>query len=305
VRENRTQGSVRGLPDNRQFYLDYKMKIELANRLHQLKTRMNHSLQSRKNCHCHIIGADEKNKPYLIGTGVVLDFDSNIYIATAAHVIDENEITTIYTFLGGKQLIIEGEVYSTIKPGNDRNNDKLDIAIYKVADSLIQKFRDSYTPVTLKDIDVDDVPQSKKYYAFIGHPTNKTKPKHQTTIIKSETFSYFGSKASSSAYDQLSLTPYSHIVVGFDPNKCLDENGDRYNFPKAKGMSGGGVWLLEDLNNHSSQSYVNKLVGIGIEDHKNPKVMVGTRIGAVIEAIKNKYPDCKGLPQTNFTINDV
>ncbi len=172
-------------------------------------------------------------------------------------------------------------------------------------DSFIQKIRDSYTPVTLKDIDVGDIPQTKKYYAFIGHPANKTKPKHKTTIINSEIFSYFGSKASSSAYDQLSLTPYSHIVVEFDPNKCFDENGDRYNFPRAKGMSGGGVWLLENLNNHSSQLYVSKLVGIGIEDHKNPKVMVGTRIGAVIEVIKTKYPDCKGLPQTNFTINNV
>ncbi len=52
------------------------MKMELTKRLHLLKMRMNQSLQSRKNCHCPIIGADEKGKPYLVGTGVVLDFDS-------------------------------------------------------------------------------------------------------------------------------------------------------------------------------------------------------------------------------------
>ena len=131
------------------------------------------------------------------------------------------------------------------------------------------KFRNSYTPVTIKDIEVNDIPAAKKYYAFIGHPTNKTKPKYGTTTIKSETFSYFGTVASSNAYEQLSISQYSHIAVGFDPKKCFDEKGIRYNFPKAKGMSGGGVWLLEDLNKHSSQSHVNKLVGIGIEDHKN------------------------------------
>lgn len=70
-------------------------------------------------------------------------------------------------------------------------------------------------------------------------------------------------------------------------------------------MSGGGVWLLENLNNHSSQSDVNKLVGIGIEYHKNPKVMVGTRIGAVVEAIKTKFHDFKNLPKTNFKLNSV
>ena len=38
----------------------------------------------------------------------------------------------------------------------------------------------------------------------------------------------------------------------------------------------------------SSQSFVNKLVGIGIEAHNDPKVMVGTRIGAAIEVINNE-----------------
>ena len=281
------------------------MKTELKKRLQLVKSRMNHALQSRKNCHCPIIGANERSKPYLVGTGVVLDIDSKIFIATAAHVFDENEITTIYTFLERKNQIIEGEIYSTTKPENDRNKDKIDIAIYKVDDDLIPKFRTSYTPVTIEEINVNDIPETKKYYAFIGHPTNKTKPKYGTTIMKSEVFSYFGTIAPKKAYDQLSLSTFSHIVVGFDPNKCIDENGTRYNFPKAKGMSGGGVWLLENLNNHSSQSHINKLVGIGIEDHKNPKVIVGTRIGAVVEAIRSKFPDCKNLPKTNFKRNSV
>ena len=228
-----------------------------------------------------------------------------MFIASAAHVFDENDITTIYTFLDGEQQIIEGEVHVTTKPENDRNKDKLDVAVFKVSNTLIPKFRTSYTPVTIKDIEVNDVPKGKKYYAFIGHPANKTKPKYGTTKTKSEVFSYFGTVASSNTYEQLSIFPYSHIIVGFDPKKCLDENGTRCTFPKAKGMSGGGVWLLEDLNKHSSQSHVNKLVGIGIENHKNPKVMVGTRIGAVIEFIKRKFPDCKNLPETNFEINGV
>lgn len=281
------------------------MNIEIYKRLQIVKTRINRSLQAMKNYHCPIIGADEKSKPYLVGTGVVLDIVSKLFIVSAAHVFDENDITTIYTFLNGEQQIIEGEVHVTTKPENDRNKDKLDVAVFKVSDSLISKFRTSYTPVTIEDIEINDIPASKKYYAFIGHPANKTKPKYGTTKINREVFSYFGTVASSNTYEQLSFSTYSHIVVGFDPKKCIDENGKRCTFPKAKGMSGGGVWLLEDLNKHSSQSHVNKLVGIGIENHKNPKVMVGTRIGAVIEVIKRKYPDCINLPETNFKIHGV
>lgn len=278
------------------------MKIELDNRSMIIKTRINQSLQDRKNCHCPIIGSDEKSEPYLVGTGVILDFDSQLFIASAAHVFDEKDITTIYTFLDGNLQIIEGEVYATTKPENDRNKDKVDVAVFRVNDSLMPKFRSSYTPVNIEDIDVHDFPLANKYYAFIGHPKNKTKLKYGTTTIKRETFSYLGTVAPSNAYEQLSISPLFHIAIDFDPKKCIDENGSKYNFPKAKGMSGGGVWLLEDMTKHSSKSYVNKLVGIGIEDHKEPKVMVGTRIGAVIEVIKRNYTHCKNLPETNFQI---
>jgi hypothetical protein len=281
------------------------MEKELTKRLKFIKSRMNIALQTRKACHCPIIGADEGSKPYLVGTGVVLNINSEIFIASAAHVFDENVTTSIYTFLEGKDQIIEGQIQATSKPGNDRDKDKIDIAIYKVDDSLIPKFISTYCPVTIGEIDVNDIPNSKKYYAFIGHPTNKTKPKFRTTKMKSEMFSYMGTIATEKAYQQLKLSKYSHIVIDFDPKKCIAEDGTICTFPKPRGMSGGGVWLMEDLNSHSSQSYVNKLVGIGIEDHKNPKVMVGTRIGAVVEVIKNRFPEYKNLPKTNFNINSV
>lgn len=132
-------------------------------------------------------------------------------------------------------------------------------------------------------------PQQKKIYGFIGYPKNKTKPKYGTTFIEGKLFSYSGTIVSLNTYKQLSISPHSHIVIGFDPKRSLDEKGETYTFPEAKGMSGSGVWLLENLNNKSSNSDVNKLVGIGIEYHKEPKVMVGTRIRAVIEIIKRKF----------------
>ena len=169
-----------------------------------MKARINQALQDRKNCHCPIIGADEKSKPYLVGTGVVLYIDSKLFIASAAHVLDENAITTMYTFLNGKQQIIEGEVHVTTKPENDRNKDKIDVAIFRVSDRLIPEFRTSYTPVTIEDIEVNDIPASKKYYSFIGHPTNKTNPKYGTTKIKRAVYSFFGNVAHSNTYDRLS-----------------------------------------------------------------------------------------------------
>jgi hypothetical protein len=138
------------------------MKNERYRRMRIIKLRINQSLQDRKNCHCPIIGVDEKLDPYLVGTGIILDIDSKIFIASAAHVFDENDRTTIYTFLDGTQQIIKGEFYATMKPENDRKKDKIDVAVFKVPDSLMPKFRDSYTPVTIGDIEADDTPSTKK-----------------------------------------------------------------------------------------------------------------------------------------------
>ncbi len=190
-------------------------------------------------------------------------------------------------------------------PENDRDKDRFDIAIFRVNNDQDSAFRSAYKPLSIEDIDVNDIPSEKKYYAFVGHPTNKTKLRYGTLIVKSEMYSYTGSVADNSAYEELSLFPFFHVVVNFDSTKCLNRQGERYNFPKVKGMSGGGVWLLEDLNLHSSKSHINKLVGIGIECHNTPKVLVGTRIGAVIELIKSKFDNCEDLPEINFKIKET
>ena len=109
-----------------------------------IKSKINQELQSKMHCHCPLLGADEKGKPYLIGTGIVLDIDDNIFIATAAHVIDERKTTSIYTFLDDKDKEIVSIFHSTIKPDDDRSKDKIDISICKVEDSLVSKFRSNY-----------------------------------------------------------------------------------------------------------------------------------------------------------------
>jgi hypothetical protein len=281
------------------------MEKEIQKRLDIVKSRMNDVLQSRKSAHCAILGHNQKLEPYLIGTGVILEVNSMLFIVSAAHVFDEKDSTTLYLFLDEQVLPVNGELYCTVKPNNNRIEDKIDVAVLRVDNNQEVQIRKLYKPVLIDEVDVNDIPSNKKYYAFIGHPENKTKLKHGTFKVKSEMFSYGSFVADSSTYKQLALLPDFHVVVDFDERKCIDENGNRYSFPDAHGMSGGGVWLVENLNYNSSESQINKLVGVGIEIHKSPKALVGTRIGAVIEMIKTKFDGCQNLPKTNFIINDV
>jgi hypothetical protein len=68
-------------------------------------------------------------------------------------------------------------------------------------------------------------------------------------------------------------------------------------------MSGGGIWLLEDMSKPFAQSHIGKLAGIAIEYHKNKSLLVGTSVEAVIAAIAHNYPSiASDLPSTSFRV---
>lgn len=109
--------------------------------------------------------------------------------------------------------------------------------------------------------------------------------KYGTKILRSKICEHTDTIVSKEIYSKLGFEIDSNIIINFKRN----------NFPKPHGMSGGGVWL-------KNISYMPKLVGICIEYDKKLKVMIGTRIGAVIEAIRNRYSNYVELPKTNFQI---
>jgi hypothetical protein len=62
--------------------------------------------------------------------------------------------------------------------------------------------------------------------------------------------------------------------------------------PDPHGMSGGGVWRIDDLQ--ASNDPTLRLVGIIIEHHPQPHhTMIATRIGIAFEGIARLYPELR------------
>lgn len=73
-------------------------------------------------------------------------------------------------------------------------------------------------------------------------------------------------------------------------------------FPDPWGMSGGAVFRLADLTALNTSSFTPKLVGIAMEYHTNPKVLVSVNIAFVIEALRSKFPNPDSLLPRSHTL---
>src|ERR1043166_4650047 len=74
-----------------------------------------------------IYGADDRRNPRHIASCVLLRVAESHFLVTAAHVLDENELTTLYTFGSGKLRSVSGVSYRSSPPAGVRANDKDDI----------------------------------------------------------------------------------------------------------------------------------------------------------------------------------
>lgn len=195
--------------------------------------------------------------------------------------------------------MIVGDVHQSSKSAG-RDNDRIDIGILDVTSSK-EAFLRSYSAVDVRYIDCKDIPADKKYYAFIGYPSSRCKPIYGSRKMKMERWAYWNSISPPATYSHLGLEVGHHIIVPFDRKRCVNRTKKQEAFANPQGISGGGVWLVEDLNQNSSSASQNRLVGIGIEYHKDDRALVGVNIGSVISAFGVACPDLiSHLPATRF-----
>lgn len=68
---------------------------ELEERVAAIKRRIRSSLDSLANYQCPILGVDRRDKPFVIGSSVIMSISDRLFLASAAHVFDENEHSSL------------------------------------------------------------------------------------------------------------------------------------------------------------------------------------------------------------------
>src|SRR5713101_5223842 len=124
---------------------------------------------------CPLYGADIRGLPRLIGSGVLIKVASRSIMATAGHVLDENEHSNFYV-AGRHELVeLEGSMHSSVAPQAGREGDNIDLGFIILSDRLATELGQRFTFLSAEAIDAQDLPLAHQLYAFIGYPVTLNK----------------------------------------------------------------------------------------------------------------------------------
>lgn len=232
-----------------------------------------------------IYGATVKGIPEHIGSAILLQIDELHFLATAAHVLDHNENTSLY--LGGDEFILlEFESLSTASPGGNRDNDHVDFAIAQIDDAIVSRLTEAMF-ITKDDISPYVGSTEGRIYSCLGYPNSKNKTNPYKGIKVTPMLGLYTSVGRSSSKLRAIADDQVHILIDHDAKYSCDESGKRVSSIALPGFSGGAII---DLGRISPDTIASppppKLAALLIEAHAKEKVILGTRLATILSAVR-------------------
>ncbi len=226
-----------------------------------------------------------------VGSGVLVRISDEIFLLTAAHVVDWSERGALCIPSNAGIVPIEGFVVSVETPkGVTRSKDKIDLAYYKLSKSLAASLHQSLHPLERSNLWLTDNTLNDDIYTFSGFPISKSRSKEKT--VSTELFSYSGHAAIDEKYENLGYDKDTNIVINYRLKKAVSPDGVKINPPHPRGISGGGIFRWpKDVGRHSLQELQRSLVGIAHTYLKQQNCLIGTRLNLYYQLIAQNNPD--------------
>ena len=235
---------------------------------------------------------DEKSRPVLVGSGVLVALAEIRFLLTAGHVFDLNATGQLIVGVSPELFTIAGRPsrwrsIGAVKPSDD----KIDIAAIRVEggpwDALpMDRF------LNWQSIDTAIPIAARQSYALIGFPHSVNRKAIHGERIKSAAFRFAGLECEPAAYTDEEVDANQNVMLGFEKNAMWGVEGRR-NAPDLYGASGCGLWRFGRRIRGSFRP--PKLSAIATEWHPKGKHrhILGTRITFIIGALADKYEDVR------------
>jgi len=237
-----------------------------------------------------ILGSTERGKPCSVGSGILFGVGNERFLITAAHVLDENKITTLY-LPGNSELVeLSGQSRVSKPPQNNRELDHLDTAYVRLSEQIVSHLNRVYWFLPPQLVDVNDVSTPGKHYMFTGYPHKAVGAVYGTRKIAAQLHSFTDHASEVAKYAEVDATPAANILINFDEKRVKDEKGRAVTPKERQGMSGGGVWNI-GAGPHQAGLPKTRLCGVAIEHHKKQKCLVATKINFALESIRSDFPN--------------
>jgi hypothetical protein len=119
-----------------------------------------------------LYGRSERNELELLGSGVLLRVENEVFLLTARHVLDALPTQSRYIAVGDNVNILDAVYSSTKSLEEGREYDPFDLAYFHLGSSLVGKLG-SNKPISMNDLDLENYSTSGQVYLIIGFPVSK------------------------------------------------------------------------------------------------------------------------------------
>lgn len=258
-----------------------------------LKERADQAAVDFKNSFRLVYGADEsyKPRPEATGTCFFLKVRGACYLVTAAHVLDDAQVSTLYVAAGGEGHPIVGEFTVTIAPESDRGNDRLDFAFRRLDEADVVKLHDVHF-IDAIEISENRADSSERFYIVMGFPVSLNKKFSATErVVRSRAWQFqdMGFVPDAQELEKIGCNVDQHLFLKYS-NQTSDYEGIVQNSLSPKGVSGGPLFDLGRPSPNSFRPEASKrglLAGMFIEKRTHSNTMVFTKIQVIVRAIEN------------------
>lgn len=241
----------------------------------------------------------ELSPPEPIGTGVLIKYENDHFIVSAAHVLqpyatkqkrnpyrEESEyddskdaflsLENIGFYYGGFYYPIKEVAYTNIT-GEVEN--LIDIAVIKLEKETVEELLGKQF-VDCNLVEFDHAVTTQNRYFVYGYPAEWTDLKSDKIVCKPLEMITHGIDAS--MVEGLKFDVQYNLLIEYNPKSLVDKDGNVLDISSPNGISGCGLWYLGTDNQL-------KLVGIMTEnkiEKEGKPFMMATRIEAVIDILK-------------------
>lgn len=252
-----------------------------------MKTHFQNALEELGSFAIPILTIRKQTKtPYLIGTGTLYRSGAELFLITAKHVIDELEDGFIVT--SGKNGFIRFAADMAAFEYSKGNGRDHDICVARLPTEAVQNLHTHFKIIEDGDISTVSAYDKLTFYAFVGYPHSRNKPKPKFTVNEIELKPFYYALRKFRDINELCCTDKNNEMhVAFDaPFKKMKNVNLQHNIqpPMPNGISGCGVWMMH-LDKTSGAVYQRVLVAVGIEYIRRDDAFIATRISSALTAI--------------------
>jgi hypothetical protein len=224
--------------------------------------------------------------PFLVGSGILLRVADDLFLITAAHVIEENRENDLYTIGQFGTTALEGRFYRNASEQKDHSDEPFDIGVLHLNTDTVTALG-QVNEVLPNQCAIAEPRPTRRLHLIIGYPhTKNRKLDLRKRKVFPKTFRYYTLPASPKRHGNHGLDTATHLLLDFERRHVMPFGGHDQTAPHPAGMSGGAVW--------TSCFRDPKLAGI-LTDWKHRDSFLAVRISLAVEIIRNVLPQSAHL----------